>query len=90
MSSQIYKECICEKCGGSGEIESVDGQEIKRIRIAAGYRTYEIAEALGYSISYINEIERGIKPMSEKIAAKILAIASVKKKRTVRRSGRVE
>lgn len=54
----------CPECGGKGRVI-----DLRKARIAAGLNLSEMSRLSGYSVSYLSEMERGIKQSTKQIRA---------------------
>lgn len=56
-----YKTKPCERCQGEGEVPDVQGIDLRRKRVEAGFTQGQLAAKLGgLSSSYVSDIERGV------------------------------
>lgn len=69
-----YDYPTCQFCYGRGQVKRVDGRSIRRIREAAKITMTSMANRLGISPTYLGEMERGGKRMSEELAWEVLEI----------------
>jgi transcriptional regulator with XRE-family HTH domain len=56
---------LCPKCGGYGYL--IKGIILRRMRLAIPFTLKRISEEIGYTVSYLSDIERGKRNVTPEI-----------------------
>lgn len=62
-------KAVCQKCGGTGYIEVTLGFDLRKLRMKSprGMSLTETAAAIGLSLPYLSDVERGHRPVTARV-----------------------